>query len=217
MRVQWGNPPEVTQPRPVGAGWQPIRGPSQRWGYPLAVLTGLLLTFALLTGIILFVLSATPGPEPVAALPTPSPWGIVLLTMVLSVPAHELLHLVWHPRFGLSSGSVIVVWLRRLRFGVYYEGTMSRTRWLFMRVTPFVVFSLLPALLFILFPDAAWGFRLETSVVILLLVNGLGSGGDLVAMLVVLFQVPVGARLRFHQGQAYWRPAQAGPESIREP
>lgn len=216
MRIQWGSLPEVPEPQPVGAAWQPIHGPSQRWGYVLAVLTGLLLTFVLLTGIILFALSATPGPEPVAALPTPSPWVIVLLTMVLSVPAHELLHLVWHPRFGLSSGSVIVVWLRRLRFGVYYEGEMSRTRWLLMRITPFVVLSLLPTLLFILFPNAAWGFRLETSLAILLLVNGLGSGGDVVAMLVILFQIPAAARLGFFRGRAYWQPAQARTGSTQK-
>jgi hypothetical protein len=205
MRIQWGSLPETPEPQPVGADWQPIRGPSQRWGYALAVSTGVVLTFVLLTGIVLSALSTAPGPEPAAEVPTPTTWGIVLLTVLLSVPAHELLHLVWHHRLGFSSGSVIVVWLRRLRFGVYYEGEMSRTRWLLMRATPLVVLSLLPACLFLLFPDAAWDLRLETSLAILLLVNGLGSGGDLVAMLVVFFQVPAAAGLRFHQGRAYWR------------
>ena len=41
----------------------------------------------------------------------------------------------------------------------------------------------------------------------MMLVNALGSGGDAVAAVIVLRQVPALAALCFHNGRAYWRPA----------
>jgi hypothetical protein len=50
-------------------------------------------------------------------------------------------------------------------------------------------------------------FMLETYLIILILTNSLGSGGDLVAAAIVLRQVPPGGALHFHRGRAYWEPA----------
>ena len=47
--------------------------------------------------------------------------------------------------WGLSGRSSIVVWLARLRVGSYYEGDLSRSRWLAMRAAPFLLLSLAPA------------------------------------------------------------------------
>jgi hypothetical protein len=37
------------------------------------------------------------------------------------------------------------------------------------------------------------------------LVNGIGSGGDVIAVIWVLFQVPQKATICFSGGKAYWR------------
>jgi hypothetical protein len=129
----------------------------------------------------------------------------MLLALLLFIPLHELLHAIWHPQLGLSPRTVLVIWLKRLRFGVYYEGCMTRRRWLSMRLAPLLVLSVLPAGLLALFHLFPVSFALETFLQVLILVNGIGSGGDVVAVIWVLRQVPSGSQICFYGGKAYWR------------
>jgi hypothetical protein len=129
------------------------------------------------------------------------------LALLLYIPLHELLHAIWHPQLGLSPQTVMIIWPRKLRFGVYYEGCMTRRRWLIMRLAPFIVLVVIPAGLLTLFHYVPVTFALETFLQVLMLVNGIGSGGDLVAVIWVLRQVHSGAQICFCGGKAYWRPA----------
>ncbi len=151
---------------------------------------------------------AAPGSDP------PAPWGAVLATLLLYIPVHEFLHLIWQPHFGLSAQSVLVVWPSRLRFGIYYDGCMSRTRWLVMRLAPLVVLSLIPAVVLAIFQNTPFNHTIRTMLEVLLVVNGVGSGGDAVAMVLVLFQVPRPAQICFRGGRAYWKPT--WPEGSRQ-
>jgi hypothetical protein len=99
----------------------------------------------------------------------------------------------------------MVIWPTKLRFGVYYEGCMTRGRWLAMRLAPLVCLSVVPVMLLTLFEVVPASFALETFLQVLMLVSGIGSGGDVIAVIWVLFQVPARADICFCSGRAYWR------------
>ncbi len=213
MRIHLGDIPNTPAGPPDAEGLHPIRGPRPSLGYLLAGLAGLFLLAAILGLIFFLTFVVLPAPVPPTAqaapapVQLPTPWAAIILTLLLSIPLHELLHLLWHPGWGLSASSVLVLWPAKLRFGVYYEGDMSRTRWLLMRLAPLAILSLLPAVLLTACPDMPLGHAARTAVEVLTTVNGVGSGGDVLAMLLVLFQVPASARLCFRSGRAYWQPA----------
>ena len=221
MRIHFGNVPEIADVQPEAEGLHNIRGPKASVGYLLAGLTGFLLLIMPIMGLCLILsFFALPSTETTSRLHPPAPWGAVLLALLVYVPLHELLHLVWHPRLGLSNQSVLVIWPTKLRFGVYYEGSMSRTRWLLMRIAPFIVLSLVPAGLLAIFQNVPFNHTIKTFFEVLLVVNGVGSGGDVIAIILVLFQVPPSALLCFRGGRAYWKPMSPvdnhAPPSVQE-
>jgi hypothetical protein len=146
---------------------------------------------------------------------TSTPWGAVLMALLLFIPLHELLHAVWHPYLGFSPQTVLVIWPRKLQFGVYYEGCMTRRRWLFMRITPLMVLTVIPVGLLTLFQYYPASLTLEIFLQVLMLVNGIGSGGDVVAVIWVLFQVPSKAQIGFYGGKAYWRAVTASNQVLQ--
>lgn len=155
---------------------------------PFLVLCQVLLSFAII---------------PTETIPTShpkSPFWAVLLALCLYIPLHELMHLVWYPNQGFSNQSILVLWPRKLRFGVYYDGYMSRTRWLLMRLAPFVVISLFPATFLGIFQVVLFSHDIRTFLEVLTIVNGVGSGADVIAILLVLFQVPASVYVYFRGG-----------------
>jgi hypothetical protein len=179
MRFRLGDLSEAAPSLPQENGWHRVRGPGSRLGYVLAGVMGLALLCGLIGGLGTVSLLATPA-EKVEPSQADTPWAAVVLILLLYIPAHELLHALWHPRFGFTPRTVVAVWPARLRFGVYYEGCMSRTRWLLMRATPFAALFLLPAglLAWSTIGNGGLGLKVETCLQVLLLVNAIGSGGD---------------------------------------
>jgi len=118
--------------------------------------------------------------------------------------------LLFHPGWGLTAQSLVLVWPRRLQLGVYYEGFMTRTRWLVMRLAPLVGLTVLPTLLLLVVYPYNMSFFWEQFVVLVILVNSLGAGGDLVASLIVARQVPQGGEVGNWNGRACWRERNAG-------
>ena len=206
MRFCFGSPP-AAPPETGAIPGHPIRQPGRWTGSVLAASAGLL---CMSVPVSVFILHSAFHPEgyPASTIEKPPiPWGGIVVVMILSVLAHELLHAVLHPDSGLSDSTVFFVQWTRLRFGVYYEGRIPRARWLAMRLLPMAVLTFLPVFFyFLVFPWMT--FVLETYLVILILTNSLGSGGDLVAAAIVLRQVPPGGVLHFHRGRAYWEPAE---------
>ena len=205
MRVQLGNVPGGQAELSVEQGWHRIHSPSSRLGFALAGVIGLLIPFVIcawLSAAEALVVRIKVGGSGVEE---PGSGGAVVLALLLFIPLHELLHLIWHPRMGLSPRTVVVVWPTRLRFGVYYEGCMTRRRWLLMRLAPLFFLTLAPMGLLTLFRFVLPSFALDIFLEVLFLVNGIGSGGDVVAAIWVLRQVPAGAQVCFQGGKAYWR------------
>ena len=202
-----GSLPENQGRLPEMEGWHRLHSPSSRVGYLLAGLVGLLFPLVL-CGWLIVVSTLAGQREAGETLVQPStPWSVVALALLLYIPLHELLHALWHPQLGLSPQTVMVIWPRKLRFGVYYEGCMTRQRWLAMRLAPLIVLVALPVGLLTLFHYVPVPFALETFLQVLMLVNGIGSGGDVVAVVWVLRQVPPKTQICFCGGKAYWRSA----------
>jgi hypothetical protein len=116
-------------------------------------------------------------------------------------------HALLHPDGGRSDSTVLILNWRKLQFGVYYEGRIPRGRWIIMRLLPLLLLTALPQAGLMLF-ITGMSFAVETYLIIMILANSLGSGGDLVAALIVLRQVPPGGVLNFHRGRAYWLPGE---------
>lgn len=206
MRLIFGNVPGG-QALSAEEGWYRIHSPSSRLGFVLAAVVGLafpLVLCAWLSAVEALVARVAVGGVGVE---TPMPWGAQVLALLLFIPLHELLHAVWHPRLGLSPQTALVIWPTKLRFGVYYDGCMTRRRWLAMRLAPFFFLTVVPIGFLTLFKFAPAPYALDLFLQVLFLVNAIGSGGDIVAAIWVLRQVPPGARVCFHGGKAYWRTA----------
>ena len=167
----------------MGGRWHRIHSPGLRLGYLLAGLFGLAFPNVLCVWLIMVSVLAEGSKRGEAAADTATPWGVVVMALLLFIPLHELLHAIWHPQQGMSSQTVMVIWPAKLRFGVYYEGCMTRRRWMLMRLAPLMFLSVMPAGLLTLFHYVPVAYGLEIFLQVLMLVNGLGSGGDVVAVI----------------------------------
>ncbi|HSJ54548.1 MAG TPA: metalloprotease family protein [Anaerolineae bacterium] len=144
-------------------------------------------------------------PQAVASLEETIPPWTSFPVLLVSVVGHEGLHLFWHPGWGLSPQSHLLVWRRRLAVGVQYEGFMSRTRWLAMRLAPLFGLTVLPTLVLLAAYPFGMSFFWQQFTVMVILVNSLGAGGDLVASAIVARQVPWGGEVGNWNGRACWR------------
>ncbi len=206
MRVHLGNIPEISPFDPEAEGLHSIRSPRAAMSHLLASMTGLFLLIVPITAICLVLsIFAIPNPDVPPQYNPPIAWGAVAAALLLYIPLHELLHLLWHPQSGRSDQSILVIWPAKLLFGVYYEGCMTRARWMLMRIAPFLFLSAIPAAVIAVFQYVAFTHASRTFLEVLLCVNGVGSGADVAAMVIVMTQVPRSASLCFRGGKAYWR------------
>ncbi len=197
------NPPAPegnTQPLPEG--WSLIHQPRPRSALTMAIIAGLMLPVIpiILTSLesCLFPITDT---RPYVSIPAWIPIPVVLVSLVL----HELLHLLGHPGGGLSPKSQVLVWPRKLQIGVFYDGFMPRRRWLAMRLAPLFGLTVLPALFLLIAYPFLISFFWQVFVALVILVNSLGAGGDLVAALIVVRQVPRTGEIGIWHGRACWR------------
>jgi len=203
LKIRIGAIPEAELPQAEAATWHRISGSSQKASYLLAWSAGLGSFFLLYVLLILASIVAPSGSGTSAERYTP--WFAILLTLLIFIPVHELLHLLFHPQNGRSSHSILTIWPTKLRFGIYYDGCMSRRQWLIMRIAPFIGLSIIPAIVVALANWITINYALVISLELLILVNCIGSGGDIVAVAIVLRQVPSKMDLCFYGGKAYWR------------
>lgn len=132
-------------------------------------------------------------------------WISVGFALLLFVPLHELAHAIMFPGAGFTNQTRLVIWPSKLRVGVYFDGCLSRRRWLLMRAAPLFLLSILPLLLLTYFRVLIVPGTLVIFLQILMLANGVGSGADIAAFSIVLKQVPSKAMICFHGGRAYWQ------------
>jgi hypothetical protein len=205
MRIQWGSPPVTPAPVEEIQIGRSIRQPGKWVSTILASLAGFILLAIPVLGLMVYSFLHERPQEVLSAGDGAGMWIAVFLAFFLCIPVHELLHAVLYPDFGRSDSTVLFVAWRKLQFGVYYEGCISRTRWLAMRLFPILGLTILPLIAWLAAIDGLTT-SLETFLMVLVITNSVGSGGDLVAALIVLLQVPATGMLNFYRGRAYWMP-----------
>jgi hypothetical protein len=94
---------------------------------------------------------------------------------------------------------MIGVWPARLLFYAYYDGVMSRNRFLLTFALPFLVLSLLPIPLIAL---TRWP---SLELLFLSLINGAAASGDIIGIFLVAFQIPRGALIRNKGWRTFWK------------
>jgi hypothetical protein len=202
MKVLINPRPAVPLPQPLPAELTLIRQPAYRIGLALSVFSGMLIPFipCMLVG-----LQSSALPRANTNQDETVPAWIFFLVFIVCIVIHEFLHLICHPGGGRSDQSMVLIWPRRFQFGVYYAGFMPRSRWLVMRLAPLVGLTLMPTLFLLLADPSEFSFLWRQFVVLVILVNGLGAGSDVVASVIVARQVPAHGEVGIWNGRACWR------------
>ena len=182
----------------IDSGWTPLKEPNNistafLASIPFMIAAGLL-SFWMLNLLSPFSLREF-GIEDDAVMITIHP-GIILSFLMLLI-LHELLHLVLIPNFLRSDNTLIgLTW-----FGgfVATEEKIPKGRFLLITLAPFVIIS-------IIIPLILSTFGLLTVLLkILILINSLASSVDLLNFLLVSKQAPKNAILVSNGPRTYWR------------
>lgn len=126
--------------------------------------------------------------------------GKLLVGLMALIVTHELIHLVAHPKLGFSRKSILGVLPNRGAFYAFYDGEMTRNRFILMVLAPFVCITLVPLAAFTFIAPPPVFFAL------VILANGLFSGGDLVTTGLVMMRLPRRSLIRHQSWDAYWKP-----------
>jgi len=194
MRLHYGAVPKTEGFNPEAEGWRTIREPG-----PIALqVIALPIAIALIFIWAVCVLSSQQN--------TFLSQGITidistLLLLILLIPVHELLHAVVHPGWGLTSSTIIGLWLSKGLFYAHYTGEMSRNRFLLVGVMPFIVLGVLPTVLIMLMPE------LRQTLLWLSLYGSVIACGDLEIMGFIILQIPPSAKVRNQGWKLYWKSA----------
>lgn len=123
----------------------------------------------------------------------------VILGIVLLLIIHELLHLIFIPNFMKSEKTSVGLTL----FGgfVMTEEEISKSRYMFITIAPFIILSIIFPLIF-----SAFGL-LTTTLKFLIILNSMGSSVDLLNLLLIMKQVPKNATLTCNGPNTYWKKA----------
>ncbi len=204
MRFQFGKVVPNPEFDPSQGSWRKIREPGLGWyylaGVPLAAITvGCLSVAIAAVGDTDAHIAIRPGDVSFGRVA-----GVVLLVVgafLALLLAHEGLHLLAHPGSGRTANSILGVWPSRGVFYAYYDGEISRNRFLLMAALPFLVLSVGPVALF-------WVVaKVHLWLASVALLNSIASCFDLLIIAICISQVPSRAVLRHHRWGTYWRPA----------
>jgi hypothetical protein len=125
--------------------------------------------------------------------------GLVFTMMVILIPVHELVHLVFHPHSGSSSQSVLGFWPSKCLFYANYLGEMSRSRLITILLAPLLVISFGPLIV-----CAGMGAS-SIPLAIASTLNAFFGCVDITGTGLLLFQVPTKAIVRNQGYNTYWK------------
>jgi len=131
--------------------------------------------------------------------------GLIVI-LILLFPAHELIHALSCPGLGLSSNTIFGIWLSGGFLYIHHEGPMQRNRLLLVLLTPYLALSVLPLLLMALLKYVAWTPETMICLGWLSLLGSISAGGDFASTWSLLSQVPKTAVVRNKGQRSYWKP-----------
>ncbi|WP_175638229.1 DUF3267 domain-containing protein [Metabacillus schmidteae] len=123
-------------------------------------------------------------------------FGIILWLALLLI-LHELLHLIFIPNFKKSDKTFVGITL----FGgfVITEEEMSKSRYIFITIAPFIIISvILPLILSVL-------GLLTPTIKFLILLNAMASSVDMLNLFLIMKQIPKHAILKSNGPDTYWK------------
>lgn len=201
MKLAFGPPPDIADFSPEDEGWTALREPSPGWLNLVAAPLGLLALAALALAWGRGPSWSVSGGPSVFGKLAPLVWMALAFGVIFvgTFIVHECLHALACPGFGLTERTIIGVWPSRLLFYAGHLGALSRNRWLLVYLLPLIVLSVLPLV--------AWHVCGLYSGLLhfVSLLNGLASGGDTLAVLLLLRQVPRHAQMRNKGWHSWWK------------
>lgn len=126
-----------------------------------------------------------------------TPINIALLIGIIVF--HEFLHAICHPCLGFTDKTVIGIHPQKMVFYAHYVETMSRNRFLFSMLNPFIILSVIPIVIILLH---------NMSIIIIAriaILNALLSCGDLLGLIIIVTQVPKNAVIKNKGWYSYWK------------
>lgn len=136
----------------------------------------------------------------------PDGWQIVWqISMIVSFPllilVHEFLHAIVFPGYGIGKDTLIGCWPSRMLFYAFYDGPMSRERFLLVFAMPFLVISVLPLCIAATVPLP----EIVTSILAWFSIwNAIFACGDMLGFGLLLFQVPRRSIVRNKGWRSFW-------------
>ncbi len=187
----------------IASNWIQLREPKDLTSFILAAIPLMILS-ALPSLIILNILSPfsladfgiTPSQEIEIIIYLHDFVFFIGLSIVITF-IHELIHLVFVPDFLTSDKAFLGI----TYFGgfIYSEEVLSKSRFTLMLLAPFVVIS-------IILPGILGALNLLNPLVkFVILLSAMGSGGDMLGLILILIQVPAGAYLTCNGIRTYWK------------
>lgn len=117
--------------------------------------------------------------------------------LVLLLVFHELLHLIFIPNFIKSEKTYIGLTL----YGgfVITEEEISKSRYIFITLAPFIIISIILPLIIGVFG------LLTPTLKFLIILNSMASSVDILNLLLIIKQVPKSATLKSNGPDTYWK------------
>lgn len=132
---------------------------------------------------------------------------ILVAILILFIPAHETVHALCCPGWGLSPNTVVGLWLKKGFLYVFHDGPMSRNRFMFVLLAPYLFLSLLPLALIAILRFTGWTPVLILSLTWTSLVGSLLAGGDFASLgSLISSSIPGTVLIRNNGQKSYWKP-----------
>jgi len=187
--------------KPEAEGWNRLREPRPGVLMALAIPLGVVMALPLvwLWALILPVPAAVVDGTGFELTVTFPQIAVIIVVLVGGVFLHEMLHAVPLGFAGRSENLVLGFWPRHFVPYVAYIGALPLKTQLLSGVLPLALLSVLLPLAALILPSAAWWLAL------LSMVNVLGSGADMIMLLLLFRQPPRGAVVRNQGFETWWR------------
>ncbi|CAM3713288.1 DUF3267 domain-containing protein [Marinicrinis lubricantis] len=124
---------------------------------------------------------------------------VLLALFIIIVPLHEFIHAFFLPDSLRSDKVFFGLYPKGMAFYVHYEGGLSKTRFLVVMIAPFVILSIVPMIILIVF-DLHISYIARMSVL-----NGLLACVDLLGFSTIVRKIPRNATIRNKGSKTYWK------------
>lgn len=122
---------------------------------------------------------------------------VCIISFFLIVP-HELVHAIFFPGSIFSDKVVIGSYIKGGVFYAHYSGEMPKRKFLIVLLAPFTIFTVIPIIICLFAP------HIEI-LILLAIINGVSSIGDLIGAFILLKNAPKGSIIRNKGYKTYYK------------